>query len=571
MGIRVKGLIDPKVVIYDLGNVSVFKNQVIELTPTQFNNSADVTAMVAGNLLQVVLDPVTPPQVDPSMSDVDRQSFNIRNGVIMLKHLSDLLVFTLQGQDYYWAEDPKFNDDTPDVVSFGNGKLVFGNIIYALTGSSIGPATGDSYVVAILNPTLNTVTLKMSAIPYTLLDNEVIVASYDFTNKEIYVPKGISEQAENVSFDPAGLMFSAINVQGLGNELNGLLQGTVNPAMFMMKTSGLAHLSLNNTGIQLDANSGLGWSPWANSVMVLANTGGSIAMGFNNGSGGLTQVLYANGNSVELQSKGDITLRGGQYAPGTGNVRITNGSNGGDLRIEGYSTGQTLVERASCGLMSISSTAFSGAPGIRIGGYGNDIYVAPGQIVIAPDSPGDTLDLGLTGQEYEEIRLKVIDGVTGYRSSFSMEGAGIDLRTEGGGDVILINTEATASLTISTQISNINILAGTSASCFVGGFEKGMTFGQLMVEIDSNNTIVRIPDGTMQIPYDGALIGQGPTTDAIALKYNFTATVAPGVNDDDAQGYMKGSRWYQDDGMGVQEEFVCLSAATGAAVWKQTT
>jgi len=336
MGIRVKGLIYPKVVIYDLGDVPVLKDQVIELTPTQFNSSSDVTAMIAGNLLQIVLDPATPPSVDPSISDVDRNSFNIRNGVVRLAHLSQELVFVLQGQDYYWAQDPKFNDDTPNVVSFGNGKLVFGNIVYALTGSTIGPATDDSYVVAILNTTLNTVTLKMCTIPYTLLDNEVIVASYDFSNKEVYVPKGISEQSENVSFSPTGTIFSSLNVQGLGAELSGLLQGTSNPTLFKFQT---------------------------------------------------------------------------------------------------YS--------------------------------------------------GKFIELGST-----------------------------------------------------------------------------------MIEIDSDGTVVRIPDGTVQLPLTGAIIGQGATADAVALKYNFAATVAPGVSDDDTQGYTIGSRWYD---IVLQNEYVCLSAVTGAAVWKQTT
>lgn len=53
----------------------------------------------------------------------------------------------------------------------------------------------------------------------------------------------------------------------------------------------------------------------------------------------------------------------------------------------------------------------------------------------------------------------------------------------------------------------------------------------------------------------------------ITIKNNVTAG-APGVGDDDGDGYSIGSRWYDVTG---DNEYVCLDNSTGAAVWKQTT
>lgn len=53
-----------------------------------------------------------------------------------------------------------------------------------------------------------------------------------------------------------------------------------------------------------------------------------------------------------------------------------------------------------------------------------------------------------------------------------------------------------------------------------------------------------------------------------ATKGNLSAAAAPAVTDDGTKGYTVGSRWIDTVG---QQEYVCISPATGAAVWKQTT
>ena len=52
------------------------------------------------------------------------------------------------------------------------------------------------------------------------------------------------------------------------------------------------------------------------------------------------------------------------------------------------------------------------------------------------------------------------------------------------------------------------------------------------------------------------------------LKVNLTAETDPGVTADGSAGYASGSRWLNTV---TGKEFVCLGAATGAALWKETT
>lgn len=53
-----------------------------------------------------------------------------------------------------------------------------------------------------------------------------------------------------------------------------------------------------------------------------------------------------------------------------------------------------------------------------------------------------------------------------------------------------------------------------------------------------------------------------------AVKYNRLASSNPTVNNDETEDYQIGSRWYNTS---ASTEFVCLGAATGAAVWVETT
>jgi hypothetical protein len=66
--------------------------------------------------------------------------------------------------------------------------------------------------------------------------------------------------------------------------------------------------------------------------------------------------------------------------------------------------------------------------------------------------------------------------------------------------------------------------------------------------------------------YSGLLKVNGGSTSEI--KWNFAASAAPGVGDDDGDGYSIGSLWLDTTN---DEAYICLDASTGAAVWKQIT
>ncbi len=52
------------------------------------------------------------------------------------------------------------------------------------------------------------------------------------------------------------------------------------------------------------------------------------------------------------------------------------------------------------------------------------------------------------------------------------------------------------------------------------------------------------------------------------LKVNLVATTNPAVSDDSVAGYAIGSRWFNTT---LLQEYVCVSASAGAAIWKPTT
>ena len=53
-----------------------------------------------------------------------------------------------------------------------------------------------------------------------------------------------------------------------------------------------------------------------------------------------------------------------------------------------------------------------------------------------------------------------------------------------------------------------------------------------------------------------------------AIKANMGASTAPTVGDDSGEGYAVGSRWFDTT---ADNEYVCLDATVGAAVWIETT
>jgi len=69
---------------------------------------------------------------------------------------------------------------------------------------------------------------------------------------------------------------------------------------------------------------------------------------------------------------------------------------------------------------------------------------------------------------------------------------------------------------------------------------------------------------------DGTYPKSGPTGGTLSnvSKCNFSATTYPGVNDDETQGYLKGSIWIYSL---VGKAYILIDAGVGAAIWRLIT
>lgn len=79
---------------------------------------------------------------------------------------------------------------------------------------------------------------------------------------------------------------------------------------------------------------------------------------------------------------------------------------------------------------------------------------------------------------------------------------------------------------------------------------------------DTPSSYVGLGNGSVQV--------NGAGTALSFIKNNYSGAVAPTVNDDDTAGYSVGSLWF-DNVASPKEAYRCLDAATGAAVWVNTT
>lgn len=93
--------------------------------------------------------------------------------------------------------------------------------------------------------------------------------------------------------------------------------------------------------------------------------------------------------------------------------------------------------------------------------------------------------------------------------------------------------------------------------------------------VDSTAIVKDETDATKLVRVDAGNVGTGstrvlfmPNSDVDLKKNNYAATGSPGVGNDDTQGYDIGSLWLDTVG---QKSYMCMSATTGAAVWKELT
>lgn len=228
--------VSPRIRIYDLGNLDVYFGQTISITAAQFNASPDAQAYVQRGLLTVVSagSPTTPVV---QVSDVSQITFNIRPGAVSFQKLDANLQNMIEvASSYFWGKDPHFQISGGN-TTFSSGTLIFGNVEYALTGGSIVNPGADAYLVAVLSG--STMTVKYQTIPYTQPVGELLVGVFEVVGPHLFIPRGISAEAENVAVDPTGLnAITGLNAQADFALLDSLLTGfTKWPVNFFIQTN----------------------------------------------------------------------------------------------------------------------------------------------------------------------------------------------------------------------------------------------------------------------------------------------------------------------------------------------
>lgn len=100
--------------------------------------------------------------------------------------------------------------------------------------------------------------------------------------------------------------------------------------------------------------------------------------------------------------------------------------------------------------------------------------------------------------------------------------------------------------------------------------------GAFVADINGETGAVTLTDATVISGISLVIVaGAGVISFAITgidpiatKKSNLSAAVAPGVNDDGADGYAVGSIWCDTT---ADDAYICLDSTNGAAVWKKIT
>jgi len=88
-----------------------------------------------------------------------------------------------------------------------------------------------------------------------------------------------------------------------------------------------------------------------------------------------------------------------------------------------------------------------------------------------------------------------------------------------------------------------------------GSVETPATSGDVALSVDPTTLLLRLKDSA-------------GNSWPLAARNKYDATAAPGVSNDDSEGYSPGSEWVD---VTNDKAYKCLDASTGAAVWTETT
>lgn len=465
-----QGNVRPRIRIYDLANLDVFFGEIIELTTTEFNASPDAQAYVSRGLLTQIPIGTPTPNIVP-VSDVDPRTFNVRPGTIGLLQLDPSLQLMVQNNDFFWAQDPHFVDNPDRTLTFAAGSLVFQNIAYALSASSTAAATADSYLVALLNSTNQTMTVRFETIPYSKVDGELLIGSYDYVDKELFVFKGISQEAEDIAFIPTGTNFTSLTVQAALEELSGWLSGSTFPenvSFLMAATKGFGvtapsgQISFSAGNGSINMVTGLG----ANNIFMSSTNvqivGQTNSIDMSDGSGNLSVQAGAN-KSFKLRTVGSGGI---DFDPGNGLIRFMGG---------GFVSTFITLDRSTPGALKILfPSATDALTLVPNNGFLVDATAASGSTTIELKTSGGVIDLtSLLGA----VRVKVDSALVVQNGAGSQTHLIIDGNTTPG--TTLIDAGAN-SLTIGNAVN--------------AGQIEILTAGQSIILDPGNGNIVMATD-----------------------------------------------------------------------------
>lgn len=182
-----KGLVRPKLTIYDLG-IEVKENQVVEITNAQYSASPDAQQYLRRGLLAQVYN-VAPTPVVVDLADVDKSTLKLRNEVVLQKHIDPAFLQSIGGAAVapVFITDPVFSVGMMVVgglhlLSWGNASLYYKGTTYALTAGHTADEGWRDWDNTVWVLTLNqngTITQKFETLPYTPAINEVLAMAYD--------------------------------------------------------------------------------------------------------------------------------------------------------------------------------------------------------------------------------------------------------------------------------------------------------------------------------------------------------------------------------------------------------
>lgn len=139
------------------------------------------------------------------------------------------------------------------------------------------------------------------------------------------------------------------------------------------------------------------------------------------------------------------------------------------------------------------------------------------------------------------------------------------------GTGVQAQAEAAAAIADTTNLTTV----GTQTQ--VVGFDASGLPVAINVAGDSNGAGLSVAAGTLtatltqDLRTSASPTFAGLTVGGVVLtpvKNNYTAVVAPTVNDDSSLNYAVGSQWVDTV---LETGYQCMNASVGAAVWKQTT